>query len=363
MERQPIAERNPFCKQSFEGLLKWLGDRCIAQLTASSDQTPVGDFLVRLSLDFKREVGERLRSAGTEDRGEFERVAAHLASSASAFQASPHDPLARLDAWSREVTASIYEHQPDAVAGSQVRSRMGGIDTLISGSDGPPPDAVPPWWVYSDARFQATGGPVWSVELSLGVPAPTSSWHAAGYLLLHEFVSHVGQGPWTASCRQPRSDDSYAEGWMDYVAYVLHALYLNRGGPVPGAVDYELPDEPYMRSMAATSYHNERSVVRKLGGQERRHGADVARRLNEHMVAGGAAPVAESFLKLSLQLNASAAGHAERRLFVAGVDAALATGAPLDAWLDAYARTGSLEEILGPVLHLVEEQTEGRRML
>jgi len=363
MEMEPVAERNAFCKQSFQGLLKWLGDRCIAQLTATDDRTAVGDFIVRLAQDFEREVGDRLRSAGPDDRDELERIAAHLASCASGFRASPHDPMARLDAWSREVTASCYEHQPDAVVGSQIRDRLAVMDTLISGSDGPPPEAVPLWWVYSEARFQVTGGPVWSVELSLGLPLPSASWQAASYLLLHEFVSHVGQGPWSADCRQPKSDDPYAEGWMDYVAYVLHALYLNGGGPVSEDVAYELPDEPYMRSMAAGSYHYERSVLPKVGGRLRRHGAEVARRLNEHMFAGGADPVDENFLKLSLQLNASAAGHAERRRFVSGIDAALATGAPLDAWMDAYVRTGSLDEILAPVLRLVEEQTEGRRLL
>lgn len=66
------------------------------------------------------------------------------------------------------------------------------------------------------------------------------------YVLLHECLCHVFQGPWACRRVQPDADSRWAEGWMDVVAYQLHAGLDSAGDGV-----FHLDDPPTPRSSYA----------------------------------------------------------------------------------------------------------------
>lgn len=361
-EKEAVADRDPLSETSFRGLETWLDGRCVDQIGTDGDETSVADFLAFLVDDLAHEIVSRVRQAAPETRKAFGLLSKHVRGRVERYRESPHDPVAQLDRWAREVTISCYEDQPDGSVGSAIGARLAQVETVVIAASGVPPEALAPWRVHGLTRFPVSGGPAWQVELTLGVPPDGPSWHAASYVLMHEFVSHAAQGPWTPACAKPGPDDAYAEGWMDVVAYLLHGIYLYGGGAAAVEEDVAV-DEPGARFLAAGTFHYGRCQVRRPGTSNRRHGCRVADSFNRRLLAGRSGPADETFLRLSLQLNASAVSHEQRQLFVYGIETAYELGAPIDRWVDEYRRTGELEKVLGPVLALAAEHAAGRSAL
>jgi hypothetical protein len=356
-EKEAIADQDSLSESTFKGLEEWLEGRCAEQIGTPEDQTTVADFVSVLSEDLARETDSRVRNRMPHVTEAFQGLAAHVQRHVEDYRQTPHDPVRRLDKWAREVTVADYRDQPDAAIRDGIAARIAGIETVIIAVKGVPVSASGTWRVHGETTFRVGGGPAWRIDVSLGVALDRGSWHAASYLLLHEYISHGAQGPWGSSCVKPGPDDLYAEGWMDVVAHLLHTIYLHGG---TGDDLSAAPEDPGPRTYAANGYHHERCEVRLQGAAGRHHGARVARSLNHLLLEGRAEPADEAFLRLSLQLNASAASHLERDLFVRGVETAIEVDAPIKDWVQRYRETGSIEELTRPVLDLVAGQTKGR---
>jgi hypothetical protein len=362
LENEAVAQRDAFSETSFRGLETWLEGRCVAQIGTDGDETPVADFLAFMADDLACEAAARVRQGSAETIAAFELLSDRVRARIDRYRESPHDPVGALDRWARQVTRSCYEDQPDASVASQIGSRLAETETIVIAAAGAPFEAVEPWRVHGATRFRVDGGPAWQVELTLGVAPDSQSWHAVGYVLLHEFVSHVAQGPWTAACTQPGPDDAFAEGWMDFVAHLLHGIYVYGAG-APAVEETVLPDNPRARHLAAGTLHYGRCELSRPGTFNRRHGCQVAASFNCRLLGAQSAPADEAFLALSLQLNASAASHKQREAFVFGIETACEIGAPIDRWVDEYRVTGRLDTLLDPILALAAERYAGRSAL
>jgi hypothetical protein len=356
-DREAIADRDSLSESTFKGLEEWLEGRCAEQIGTPDDLTTVADFVTVLSEDLARETDSRVRSRKPHVKEAFQGLAAHVQRHVEDYRQTPHDPVGRLDEWTREVTVASYQDQPDAAVREGIAARIAGIETVIIAVKGVPVSASGTWRVHGETTFRSGGGPAWRIELSLGVALDRRSWHAASYLLLHEYISHGAQGPWGSSCIKPRPDDLYAEGWMDVVAHLLHGIYLYGG---TGEDLSAAPEDPGPRTYAANGYHHDRCEVRLQGAAGRHTGARVARSLNDLLLDGRPEPADEAFLRLSLQLNASAASHDERDLFVRGVQTAIELDAPIKDWVQRCQDTGSIGDLIRPVLDLVARETKGR---
>ena len=356
-EREEIADGDPFCGTTFSGLEGWLGDRCVGEIGNQENPTGLADFLIELGDDFASEARRRVRHQAPPVRAAFEALGESVRQRAEGYRRAPHDPVAELDRWAREVAIEGYEAVEDRPIAMEIEPRISGIDTSVIAAAGTPDNASAGWGVYACTRFKSGGGPAWTVELTLGVPTNQRSWHATGYLLLHEYVSHCAQGPWTAACVQPGSEDLYAEGWMDAVAFLLHNVTLLGGGSISRPFDEE---EAERRVEAANAYHHDRCERRERGAAGRHRGARIAGRFNRLLLGRKPGPADEDFLRLSMQLNASGIGHRDRNLFVRGVEAAIDFDAPLLEWVSAWRASGLIEDLVDPVLELVRTRTEGR---
>jgi hypothetical protein len=307
--------------------------RCAAQLTLPDDHTSVVDFLQRLATSFEREVESAVERHDAGIRRAFRELATHVSRRVAEFCQGGADPLRVLEPWARAATEAWYAFVTDGI-----HDRLVAAPTTLGHSLSPcPDDAMTPWCVAGRTSFPTGGGPASGVELLFGSRPDWDTWSAIPYVLLHELVSHVAQGPWTGMCEKPGDTDPFAEGWMDLVAHRIHNISVAGGGPpsVPPLDDF--PDH----SDAADGLHSARRRRKGFGFRRRAHGMDVAQRL--------AALGEERFLRLSMQVNVSSASSETRKWFVWGVEEALErtkTGTPLDdggtlaAWLAQYDSTG-----------------------
>ncbi|GAB1646157.1 hypothetical protein [Krasilnikovia sp. MM14-A1259] len=143
------------------------------------------------------------------------------------------------------------------------------------------------------------------------------------YVLLHECVCHVLQGPWEAGRSQPDAADRFAEGWMDVAAYLAHRMLDHPWrGDTPG------PD--LLASPRATARLEAAEKVHRARHQRTPHGRAWAQRAvgaqaAQNMVALLAKlPEARTdpeavFVRLSIRLNTSTISNKQRECFVGRV--------------------------------------------
>jgi hypothetical protein len=144
------------------------------------------------------------------------------------------------------------------------------------------------------------------------------------YVLLHECVCHVLQGPWQAGRQQADAGDRFAEGWMDVVAYVAHQTMerpWRAGHTGPDLLAIPLDG----RNDAAAAVHKSRQHdTPDRAGSQRALGAQAARNMQTLL---GKLPETRrdadtAFIRLSVQLNTSPFRNDQRELFVRGVHTA-----------------------------------------
>ena len=139
------------------------------------------------------------------------------------------------------------------------------------------------------------------------------------YVLLHECLCHVLQGPWVWPRLQADADSRFAEGWMDVAAYRLHAGLDN----AVADTDLLCPLRRAAQMQAADAVHAARRARQDAdrAWSYRALGADAADRM---LYCLGHLPESQTdpdipFMHLSLSLNASSVGNNERDLFVSRV--------------------------------------------
>lgn len=190
------------------------------------------------------------------------------------------------------------------------------------------------------------------------VVAPSALNHgsilALPYVLMHECVAHVLQGPLDGDREHPHPENRWAEGWMDYVALKLHErVFTSYGSQLPGPFS---PQEA--RNVAADAAHRARwtgahAALRRVSAYCKSgvEAAATMRRLLERFLdQEGAIDV---LLRLSLTLNASDLPPEPRDDFAQAVQEAgrrASRSAPLVPALQAY-----LQDDQPDAVRLVEE--------
>jgi hypothetical protein len=150
----------------------------------------------------------------------------------------------------------------------------------------------------------------------------TTSAFALPYVLLHETVCHVLQGPYTAARLQADASSRFAEGWMDVAAYRLHQEILAALSPA----HLSLKARPASQSEAAHRVHWARRTpnVDDRTWPHRAIGAETAEKveglLTKRLPESFREPT-DPFMHLSLALNAGPYTPTDLDLFVARVSA------------------------------------------
>jgi hypothetical protein len=307
----------------------WLSDECSQEHTRRDDRSPVQDFLPTLADKLSAKAADLGRGRDPAVGTALRRLAKDFERAAASFGG---DPVAELVDWVRRATAACYRDVAPGIA-----TRLGAVRTRIGLTSGIPDGAVSSWLVAGSA--EPDEGPVAVVGLDLASRLDRPTWRAVPYVLLHEYLSHAAQGPWSAVCRRPAQTDMFAEGWMDVVTFGLHQALVDGLGGVE-----RLPDAPSVQAEAAGLYAVRRRGVPTLS-HTRRLGYETAEELRRVVPT-------ETFFRLSLALNVSTAPHARRQDFVWGVRKALGRGdqARIASWIAGYERDGDLPRLLASVL-------------
>jgi hypothetical protein len=152
--------------------------------------------------------------------------------------------------------------------------------------------------------------------------------------LLHEYISHVPQGPYSSARRHPDADDAFAEGWMDYIAHQIHRSLLECRPPVEAVSDHLVPTWTSIYDAAAEHFFWARcklkdsdpaAAARSEGAAAARQLHDLFRRLPETKCSAD-----EYLYRLSFGLNASALDSLSRRRVAAEVRRNLLRASRLD---------------------------------
>jgi hypothetical protein len=156
--------------------------------------------------------------------------------------------------------------------------------------------------------------------------------------LLHEYVAHVPQGPHLGVRTHPDANDMFAEGWMDYVAHLVHRSALERRGPSAFLGDhlvlswisiYDAAAERFFAARCSLLDGDPISAARFEGAAAARQMHDLLRRLPD------TADQADEYLyKLSFGLNTSKFDNVSRRRFAAEVRRCLLRASRSDVLVD-----------------------------
>jgi hypothetical protein len=138
-------------------------------------------------------------------------------------------------------------------------------------------------------------------------------------VMLHEYIAHVPQGPYTQIRSHPDGGDTFAEGWMDYVAHQIFRRVQERG-PMAALDDCLNPAWAQSYEEAAESFFVARCKVRRedVASAGRRLGVEAARLM--HGVLRRLPETSENpddyLYRMSFGLNASNLGDTRRQQFV-----------------------------------------------
>jgi hypothetical protein len=237
------------------------------------------------------------------------------------YKAAPYDPLERLAAAAAETAAKYYQeyraHVPHYLWQSthpQFSFVGGRIGLSFAASI-----HIQLW-----TRFGAGDQPTAQVFVSISPRWLDQETIAAlPRSLLHEYIAHVPQGPYSGGRIHPDPSDPFAEGWMDYIAHCVFRAVLERRGPSLELWDILSPTCTFLYEQAAERFFIARCSLddgdRTAAG--RREGATAARQLHDLLrrlpeTTGNAD---ELLYRLSFALNASQVDNVSRARFAAKV--------------------------------------------
>jgi hypothetical protein len=265
----------------WSALLRRIEDHVVLELGEPQDGQSVDDYLGALvgALDGVSPSGAAAQAACDEIKEEARGAVAVLMQAAE-------DPLSRDSRTALDVAAAFHSRAgieiPDAMLGD-VTFRVGWNQSRTP-HPYPTDQQVGGLTILSPRSLRA------KVHLIL-VPS-SFDWRtrlATSYVLLHELISHVFVGPWTAPVRaDSKADARFAEGWMDTVAFQVHDEVMS-GGHGLGAFGDRFGHQS-ARKAAARSLHDARYAAgsdgqaygaRDLGRDTANRVLDVFTRLPE----------------------------------------------------------------------------------
>jgi hypothetical protein len=324
--------------------------KAAAALRKPDSRDSLDAFLTRLAAGVKVQAGQ----VEEPDRDKAARLAGEFADLVAAFCASPYDPLERLASAVAQTSADFYRGYGAKVP-AELWERTSSAFSFLSGRAGL--SFAPDIHLAISTTFKSGHPPFAEVWLQL-VPEflnmPTVA--VLPRVMLHEYIAHVPQGPYTASRVHPDPTDAFAEGWMDYLAHRVHRAVLDLHGPCqalagqlvvpPGT--HEQAAEAFFKARCALSGADPVAAARSDGAAAARQLHDLLRRLPETK----ADPDTHLFT-FSFGFNSSARDHIDRRSLVAVVRRCLSLAsragalvAPLRQWAAGAITLERLAEIL-----------------
>ena len=329
--------------------LCWFTNQALVDPDSSE---PLTSFLVRLVSELQAQAA-RLSSAS---KDAVVPQLDELATLVKSFCASPYDPLGRLVAAVTQTAADFYQAYGTSVPSVIWRgarshfSFQGGQAGLSFAPD-----------IYLQVRTEFTGQDQPASDVRLRVAPKCLDVGTAAALprvLLHEFVAHVPQGPYHGPRVHPDVNDSFAEGWMDYIAHRIHRAVLELRGPYEALADHLVPTWTGLYETAAEHFfaarcplrNNDRTTAaRSEGAAAARQVHDLLRKLSET-----SADPDTALYRLSFDLNASSLDSVSRWRMVAEIRRCLVLASrsdvlvtPLRDWLAGRA---SLEDLSAHLL-------------
>ena len=211
----------------------WAGDLLALSLCRLTDaalddvdsEEPLELFLEGLVRDM-RDTAALVMS---DDREVIAAILSDLAELVGNFRASPYDAFRELADAAARTAADFYQFY-----GAGVPAELW--------------DQTTPVFSFLRGRTEGLSFDP-SVYLQVSTEFATEDWRSARVILklvprwfdantiatlpralLHEYISHVPQGPYAAPRTHPDAADGFAEGWMDYVAHCVHQSTLDREG-------------------------------------------------------------------------------------------------------------------------------------
>jgi hypothetical protein len=286
-------------------------------LNDPDESSAVNEFLHSVLLELKDEAA-RLPVAV---RDAVSPILARFAESVTDYCISPRDPFAELITVVAKTAAIYYEafdiHVPDDLwqCTHPVISFLGGKISL---------SFSPEIHCQVSTEFGSTDTPCAQVFVKVcprWLDADTIA--ALPRALLHEYISHVPQGPYHGLRDHPDANDLFAEGWMDYVAHHVYRTVLRRQGPSPLLAEffapawisiYDIAGEKFFTARCALADDDSAAAARSEGAAAAHQMHDLLRRLPETTHNPD-----EHLYRLSFGLNTSKADGLSRQRFVAEV--------------------------------------------
>ena len=294
--------------------LYWITNETLSDPDGSGT---IGDFLVSLVAELEDEAA-RLPSLARET---VSRIIVSLTASVNAFAASPWDPLGELITVAAK-TAAIYYDSFDIRVPDDLWHCAHPAISFYGGKVGL--SFSPEIHFQLSTEFDPVKLPCAQVFIKV-CPRwlDVDTVAALPRALLHEYVSHVPQGPHLGRRNHPDANDLFAEGWMDYVAHHIYRTALKRQGPSPLLADFLTPGWLSIHDIAGERFFAARclltdddpaSAARSEGAAAAHQIHDLFRRLPETALNPD-----KYLYRLSFGLNISKSDGLSRQIFVAEV--------------------------------------------
>ena len=349
---QALAPRLPLLESQE---CHWLGRSLTVTLcrltdTALNDvdgQGSLASFLEDLVRELRAEAARFPPDAG----GTVAGILDELAELITAFCASPCDLLSQLVAAVAQTAADFY-NSCGVMVPPELWERTEPVFGFLRGKAAL--SFAPDIHLQARTEFHAEDGCSAQVILNI-VPRwlNTETIAALPRVLLHEYISHVPQGPYFTARTHPDAGDGFAEGWMDYVAHCIHRSVLDRRGPSQELAGYLVLTWMGIYDSAAGRFFDARSALpdrdavaagRCEGAAAARHLHDELRRLLAARALETTASADELLYRLSFGLNASGLSDTERRRVVAEIRRCLLRASRSDVLVGAL-REWAADEI------------------
>jgi hypothetical protein len=283
------------------------------------------ELVVRLNNE-ARNVSEAAQSA---TRPALDELAALVA----AYETAPYDPLSRLASAAASTAAKYYQTFDAEIPDDLWQStfpRFSFVNGLIGLS------FVSTIHVQLWTEFGIDDYPTATVIIK--IPPRWLDQETIAALprsLLHEYVAHVPQGPHSERRLHPDPSDTFAEGWMDYVAHCIFRAVLERAGPTLDLVDTLDPAWIPLHEEAAERFFSARRALADSDrtAAARREGVAAARQLHDLLrrLTATKRSADDYMYRISLGLNVSRLSNVARATFAATVRRSLQRASHADA--------------------------------
>ena len=291
-------------------------------MSEPDDAEPLPEFLTGLIQQLEEGL---LEPKSAPSANALARMLASLERRVNEFITSPVDPLVALFNAVLAATLALYSE-----LGIEMDERFGDdVSFEVRNTTQDDPRSTPrPHLVMARTHFLDESKPSSKVMLRLIQIKNFDLADALSvpYVLFHECVSHVAQGPWNDRRPNPEAGSHFAEGWMDLVAYHFHAAMLEGRG-VKGEFSSTLDAYSPSCVVEATKCHDARyaPIVGNRQWSTRSRGRAAAQQLLKRVLRllPETKDQAEAELwRLSAALNVSDIPHIDRDTFAKQIDLA-----------------------------------------